>query len=156
MSAKNTTATAIIEALAGAVRVDWANAKLAKTTVDVAQDAQHACDLLTAGMPNGLAVAIFYLSDGPVGSQTIGNAMIDATIRVGIVAKRGLELRDGAKITGALPLTDDFKAWMGRQVVPSLNGGKFKYAGMSPIVTPQGSVLSGYYLNYRAIYAQGV
>jgi len=132
------------------INKDWATKYGAR--VSVAEDPGHAVDLLTAGQPGGCAVVIFYMSDTPA-SDVPGNTMLDATIRIGIVQKIGLEVRAGKRASPVLDKVDALRRFLGENAEFDGLANPLEYMGMTPIQVGEGRALNGYALSYRATYA---
>ena len=147
----NTTVQKVMADLCEKIGTRWASSHGAGVTV--AEDPAHAIDLLMAGQSNGCAVVIFYMSDTPTTSEFSGNTMVDATIRVGIVQKNGLALRDGRRAPAVLEKVDAFRRFMARNADVEGLAQPLEYAGMAPVVQAEGRALNGYALSYTARYA---
>jgi len=145
----NTTAYAVVKAVAEAIERGWAKQRLAKVTV--AGDPAHALDLLTGGVSGGCAVTVFYLSDSPAGTPFNESTMVEAAIRVGIVSKQGLAARGGGDVPDTLGVVDAFRRWFAGVKVKDVDG--VRYAGMSPVAAQGGQLLNGYFLTYKIPYA---
>jgi hypothetical protein len=155
MADQNTTAYAIMQALAAALRSGWA-ADLG-ATVTVAADPAHALELLTAGRPDGVACVLFYLSDQADGDDMDEDTRVAAAIRVAVIQKPGLKRRDGGDSPAVLEVADGLRNWAARETLTGLlSGGRLRYRGMTHIPTEQGSALHGYALTFEALYAYDV
>jgi hypothetical protein len=156
MADKNTTAYAIMQALAAALRSGWA-ADLG-ATVTVAADPAHALELLTAGRPDGVACVLFYLSDQADGDDMDEDTRVAAAIRVAVIQKPGLKRRDGGDSPAVLEVADGLRNWAANDTTLTnlLSGGRLRYRGMTHIPTEQGSTLHGYALTFEALYAYDV
>ena len=153
---KNTTAYALMQALAAALRSGWADALAA--TVTVAADPAHALELLTAGRPDGVACVLFYLSDQADGDDMDEDTRVAASIRVAVIQKPGLKRRDGGDSPAVLEVADGLRNWAANDTTLTdlLSGGRLRYLGMTHIPTEQGSALHGYALTFEAIYAYDI
>ena len=149
----NTTATKILENLAGTITEGWAGQHGAK--VSVAEDPGHAVDLLTAGQQSGCAVVVFYMSDTPA-SDIPGNTMLDATIRVGVVQKIGLEVRGGKRASPVMDKIDKLRKFLAGNAEIEGLADPLAYSGMTPVQSVEGRALNGYALSYTATYAYEV
>jgi hypothetical protein len=151
----NTTAYALMQAVAAALRTGWAGPLGA--TVTVAEDPAHALELLTAGRPDGVALVLFYLSDQLDGDDLDEDTRLAAAIRVAVVQRPGLKRRDGGDAPAVLEVADGLRAWVANASFDGLlAGGRLKYRGMTHIPTTQGSALHGYALTVEALYAYDI
>lgn len=153
---KNTTAYALMQALAAALRSGWADDLAA--TVTVAADPAHALELLTAGRPDGVACVLFYLSDQADGDDMDEDTRVSASIRVAVIQKPGLKRRDGGDSPAVLEVADGLRNWAANDTTLTglLSGGRLRYRGMTHIPTEQGSALHGYALTFEALYAYDI
>ena len=147
----NMTAFELMDAVARAIETAWAVDN--KAGVTVAENPAHALELLTAGRAGGCSVVLFYLSDQRDGDEFEDDTRLDAQIRIGVVQKPGLGIRDGKATPTVLAIVDSLRKWLASQNFEGLLNGSLEYRGMTHIPAGDGSALHGYALTYGAVYA---
>lgn len=147
----NVKSKSILEGVCGLLKENWAGKHSAR--VSVADNPGHAINLLTQGL-GGVSAVVFYMSDTPTVSSFPGNTMLDATVRIGVVQKTSLEVRDGSGASPILDVVDDLRKYMAG-VASKVEGlaDPLEYKGMTPIQMADGRALDGYALSYLARYA---
>ena len=147
----NTTATAVLNALAAELRKKFAKAHGA--TVTVAADPAHAMDILAAGTPGGAAIVLFYLDDAPAGEEGLdGDTLVESSIRAAVVQHPGLALKTGLSAPTALALADKLRSFITKLAINGVLGG-MSYDGMTHLKNYNNEILHGYALTFKVGYA---
>ncbi len=145
----NVAESTILAAVFAAV-VPWAKSNGGGATM--AENPQHAVDILEAGAPGGLHAAVYWESDAEAGEGFPGDTRVNGVVGVALLRPAGLKPR-GSETGTALELADGLRA-----AVLAHDGfdgilGYPAYAGKAPIAVAPGRMLQGYLLRFRFHYA---
>lgn len=147
----NTTATAVLNALAKQLRDGFA--KKHGATVTVAADPAHAMDILAAGTPGGAAIVLFYLDDAPAGEEGLdGDTLVESSIRAAVVQHPGLSVKTGLAAPTVLALADKLRSFITKLSIDGVLGG-MSYDGMTHLKNYNNEILHGYALTFKVSYA---
>jgi hypothetical protein len=141
---------AILQAVADAADT-WAKTKGGRAIV--AEDPQHAVDLMVAGQPGGLTVAVYWQGDAPAGEEAVpGDTRANGNIACAIWKGKGLKVR-GEEAPALLDLCAGLRKAIVRmpKIAGVLDGPH--YAGKAPVLGVDGRLMSGYVVKFRALYA---
>ncbi len=149
------TAAAILEALAAELRERWAPGYRAR--VSVAPDPARAMELLSAGAPDGCALALWFAGEGPADDRgLVCDEQLAGRFALSLCAHPGLALRDGRPAPGALGEAESLRRFLLRESAGRglLDG--WRYAGMESFQHSRGDApLGGYTLTLEGVYDCG-
>jgi len=146
----NTTESTILASAFAAVDA-WAKANGGKASL--AEDPQHAVDLLLAGSPGGLCVSVYWQGDQSAGEDGVpGDTRTQGTIGAALLRPVGLKPR-GEDAPATLDLATGLRTAIAtatdlRMVLDGPN-----YAGKTPLTAADGRLLNGYVLRFTVLYA---
>jgi len=146
----NTTESTILASVFAAVDA-WAKANGGKASL--AEDPQHAVDLLLAGSPGGLCVSVYWQGDQAAGEDGVpGDTRTLGTLGAALLRPVGLKPRGDDT-----PATLDLAAGVRTAVATAdysrrlLDGPN--YAGKAPLTAADGRLLNGYVLRFTVLFA---
>lgn len=129
----------------------WAKAHGGRAKL--AEDPQHAVELLLAGSPGGFCVAVYWQGDEAAGEEGIaGDTRVEGTVACAMWRPMGLKER-GTEGPATLTLASGLRAAVFRDTDTAgmLDGPN--YAGKAPLQGIDGRLLSGYVLRFKVLYA---
>ena len=149
------TPSRILEALAAEIRAGWAGAH--RCRVSVAPDPARAMELLSAGAPEGSALALWFEGDSAADDRGLcSDEQLEGRFSLALCRHPGLSPRDSQGAPGALREAESLRRFLLREASGDglLDG--WRYSGAQAFQLAQGDApLGGYTITLLGCYDAG-